>query len=445
MKPENPDVSRRAFIGSVAAAGAAAVSACATASGPRTATMPAAAPPLAAAKAPDGPVLRAGLIGCGGRGRGAAVNFLDAGPNLQIVALADTFPDRVADAQRLLKKERGQEIPDSRCFVGFDAYQKLLDSGVDVVLHATPPHFRPMHAAAVVDASKHLFIEKPVAVDVPGAKSIMETADRAASRGLSVITGTQLRRELPRMAVQQRIRDGAIGDVRAVRAIRNQGALWYRKPQPGWSDMEYMIRDWVNWTWLSGDIIVEQHIHHLDAVLWVLGKQPVNAVGMGAHVRRRTGDQYDFFAIDYDFGDSVHLQTTIRQLNGCANTREEVFIGTKGSANLDGMIYDVAGKQVWKYEGPTNNGLVQEHVDWVTAIRTAKPVNTAKETAISTLMAIMGRDSAYTGKAVAWSDLMASTARLGPTDYTWGPVSIEPKPPLAGIDQGPPLNATTTA
>jgi myo-inositol 2-dehydrogenase/D-chiro-inositol 1-dehydrogenase len=446
MNDEKPDISRRVFIGSVAAAGAAAVSACATAAGPRGQTAP--AQPVAQTltpKAPDGPLLKAGLIGCGGRGRGAAANFLDAGPNLQVVALADVFPDRVAEAQRLLKEKRGQDIPDSRCFVGFDAYRKLLETDVDLVLHATPPHFRPMHMAAAVDARKHLFMEKPVSVDVPGATAVMQTAERAASLGLSIMTGTQLRRELPRMEVQRRIRDGMIGDVRSLRVIRNQGALWYRVPQPGWSDMEYMIRDWVNWQWLSGDIIVEQHIHHLDAVLWVLGKTPVSAVGMGAHVRRRTGDQYDFFSVDYDFDDGVHMHTTIRQLNGCANQREEVFVGSKGSANLDGIIYDLAGKPVWRYEGPTNNGLVQEHVDWVTAIRTGKPINTAKETALSTLMAIMGRDSAYTGKAVPWTELLASTARLGPTEYAWGPVPIEPNAPVAGIDNGPPLNATTAS
>jgi myo-inositol 2-dehydrogenase / D-chiro-inositol 1-dehydrogenase len=447
MSSDKPDISRRVFIGSVAAAGAAAVSACATAAGPRAQTAPVQpTPPVGLApKAPDGPLLKAGLIGCGGRGRGAAANFLDAGPNLQIVALADVFPDRVAEAQRLLKEKRGQDIPDSRCFVGFDAYQKLLETDVDLVLHATPPHFRPLHMPAIVDARKHLFMEKPVSVDVPGAMTVMQTAERAASLGLSIMTGTQLRRELPRMEVQRRIRDGMIGDIRSLRVIRNQGALWYRVPQTGWSEMEYMIRDWVNWQWLSGDIIVEQHIHHLDAVLWVLGKTPVNAVGMGAHVRRRTGDQYDFFSVDYDFDGSVHMHTTIRQLNGCANQREEVFVGTKGSANLDGMIYDLAGKQVWRYDGPTNNGLVQEHVDWVTAIRTGKPINTVKETALSTLMAIMGRDSAYTGKAISWTELLASRARLGPTEYTWGPVPIEPTAPVAGVDNGPPLNATTAS
>jgi myo-inositol 2-dehydrogenase/D-chiro-inositol 1-dehydrogenase len=444
MKRVKSDISRRAFIGSVAAAGAAAMSACASASTPRAQLAPAqGTPENATVKAPDGPVLKAGLIGCGGRGRGAAQNFLDAGPNLQIVALADLFADRVSEGRRLLNEKHGQQIDESKCFTGFDAYQKLIDSGVDVVIHATPPHFRPMHMKAAIDARKHLFMEKPVAVDVPGAKAVMETAEQASTHGLSIVTGTQLRRDLARIEIYKRVRDGAIGDIRALRAIRNQGALWYRTPQPGWSDMEYMVRDWVNWTWLSGDIIVEQHIHHLDAMLWVLGKTPVKATGMGAHARRPTGDQYDFFSIDYEYDDGVHMHSTIRQLNGCANERQEVIIGTKGSASFDGMIYDLAGKRVWKYEGPANDPLVQEHADWVTSIRTGKPVNTAKETALATLIAIMGRDSAYTGKAVTWEDLLASTNRLGPTEYALGPLPFKPEAPVPGVNPGPPLTTTT--
>jgi predicted dehydrogenase len=438
MKPEKPEVSRRAFIGSVTAAGAAAVAA--GAGGTRLGAQTTNGAQTRTTRAPDGPLLKAGLIGCGGRGCGAAANFIDAGPNLQVVALADLFQDRVTEARRLLLKEKGQDIPESRCFTGFDAYQKLLESGVDVVLTATPPHFRPMHAAAIVEARKHAFLEKPLGVDVPGVLAIMKTAERASSLGLSIMTGTQLRRELPRMEVQKRVRDGAIGDIRSVRAIRNQGALWYRVPEPGWSDMEYMVRDWVNWGWLSGDIIVEQHIHHLDAMLWVLGKTPVSAVGMGAHVRRKTGDQFDFFSVDYQYEDGVHMHSTIRQLNGCANGRDESIVGTKGTANLDGEIFDLSGKSVWKYDGPTNNSVVQEHVDWVTAIRSGKPINTAKETALSTLMAIMGRDSAYTGKGITWTDLLASTNRLGPSQYALGPVALKPIAPVAGVDHGPPLN-----
>ena len=442
MSEEKPDLGRRAFLESVAAVGAAAA---VSAYGSASLRAHASAQPggVATPKAPDGPVLKAGLIGCGGRGRGAAQNFLDAGPNLQIVALADVFPDRVTEARKILKERRGQDIAEAKCFSGFDGFQKLLESGVDVVLHATPPHFRPHHMEAVVAARKHMFLEKPVAVDVPGSTKVMQLAEQASSLGLSIMTGTQLRRDAARMEVVKRVRDGAIGDIRAMRTIRNQGALWYRVPQAGWSEMEYMIRDWVNWTWLSGDIIVEQHIHHLDSILWLTGKPPIKAVGMGARARRKTGDQYDFFSIDYEYEDGVHMHSTIRQLNGCANVRDETIVGTKGAAKMDGEIVDLAGKPVWKFSGPANDSLVQEHVDFVTAIRMEKPINTAKETALSTLMAIMGRDSAYSGAAITWADLLASTSRLGPTQYALGPVGMKAVAPVPGVDQGAPMTTTS--
>jgi myo-inositol 2-dehydrogenase / D-chiro-inositol 1-dehydrogenase len=392
--------------------------------------------PLATVKAPDGRPLTAGLVGCGGRGTGAAVNFLDAASNVKITALADVFPDRLKQARTLLAK-RGQEIPETRCFEGFDGYQKLIASGVDIVLLATPPHFRPAHFAAAVEAKKHTFLEKPIAVDGPGVRSVMETAKKASAAGLSVMTGTQLRLLRARIETRKRILGGEIGDIVAMRAFRNQGALWYRERQPNWSDMEYMIRDWVNWNWLSGDHIVEQHIHHLDSISWVIGKPPLRAVGMGARMRRATGDQYDFFSTDYTFDRNVHLHSTIRQISGCANLRDESIVGTKGAANLEGIITDLSGKEVWRYDGPEVDPIVQEHADLINAIRTDKPINTAEQTAISTLIAIMGRDTAYTGKAIAWDEALNSTERLGPSTYALGPVPLKPVAPVPGRDTEP--------
>jgi myo-inositol 2-dehydrogenase / D-chiro-inositol 1-dehydrogenase len=394
--------------------------------------------PLATIKAPDGRPLAAGLVGCGGRGTGAAVNFLDAAPNVKITALADLFPDRLKQARTLLAK-RGQDIPEARCFDGFDGYQKLIAaSGVDIVLLATPPHFRPAHFAAAVEAKKHTFLEKPIAVDGPGVRSVMETAKKAASAGLSVMTGTQLRRLRARIETRQRILGGEIGDIVAMRAFRNQGALWYRERQAAWSDMEFMIRDWVNWNWLSGDHIVEQHIHHLDSIAWVIGKPPLRAVGMGARLRRPTGDQYDFFSTDYTFEPNVHLHSTIRQVSGCANLRDESIAGTKGTASLEGIITDLSGKETWRYNGPEVDPIVQEHADFINAIRADKPINTAEQTAISTLVAIMGRDSAYTGKTITWEEAMNSTERLGPSTYALGPVTtLKPVAPVPGRDTEP--------
>ena len=427
-------VNRRDFLGQFAAAGTA------LALGTR-ADAQVTRDVLGAPKAPDGQVLKAGLIGCGGRGRGAMINFLDAGPNLQLTALADLFPDRLEAARQQLKADKGIDVPANRCFTGFDAHQKLIDSGVDIVLNCTPPHFRPMHFAACVEAGKHCFLEKPLGVDAAGVRSVLATSEKASSKGLAVMTGTQLRREQPRMEVRNRVIDGAIGDILSARAFRNQGALWYRQRQAGWSDMEYMIRDWVNWTWLSGDHIVEQHIHHLDAMLWVLGAPPIKAVGMGAHLRRPTGDQYDFFSVDYEFENGVHLHSTIRQLSGCANLRDETFVGTKGTASLDkALILDRSGKVIYKHEGEPNDALVQEHADFVTSIRSGKPVNAVKPTAMATLMAIMGRESAFTGKAVTWQETMASDQRLGPMTYALGPLEMAAKAPVPGMDAEPITN-----
>lgn len=394
--------------------------------------------PLATIKAPDGRPLSAGLVGCGGRGTGAAVNFLDAASNVKITALADVFPDRLKQARTLLAK-RGQDIPESRCFDGFDGYQKVIAaSGIDVVLFATPPHFRPAHFAAAVEAGKHTFLEKPIAVDGPGVRSVIETAKKAKDKGLSVMTGTQLRLLRARIETRQRILGGEIGDIVAMRAFRNQGALWYRERQSNWSDMEFMIRDWVNWNWLSGDHVVEQHIHHLDSIAWVIGKPPLRAVGMGGRMRRPTGDQYDFFSTDYTFAPNVHLHSTIRQISGCANLRDEAIVGTKGAASLEGIITDLSGKEVWRYNGPEVDPIVQEHADLINAIRRDKPINTAEQTAISTLVAIMGRDSAYTGKSITWEEAMNSTERLGPSTYALGPMTaLKPIAPVPGRDTEP--------
>jgi myo-inositol 2-dehydrogenase/D-chiro-inositol 1-dehydrogenase len=423
-------IDRRDFLGAVAAASATLVTS-------RSSAQPA-RETLGPPRAPEGARLKAGLIGCGGRGRGAMLNYLEAGPSLEVTALADVFPDRVAAAREQLKKVRGIDVPESRCFTGFDAFQQLIATDVDVVLHCTPPHFRPAHFAAATAAGKHSFLEKPIAVDPVGVRAVVATAEQAATRGLSVMTGTQLRRDASRVEIRNRVLDGAIGDILAIRAFRNQGALWYRTRQDGWSDMEWMLRDWVNWNWLSGDHIVEQHIHHLDTMVWVMGRPPVRAVGMGGRARRPTGDQYDFFSVDYTFDDGVHMHSTIRQVRGCANLRDETLVGTRGRASFDqAAIFDRDGKVVWKFTGEGNDALVQEHADLVTAIRTGKPVNTAKDTAISTLVAIMGRESAYTGRAVMYDEALASDERLGPKTYALSDVELPAEAPRPGQDSEP--------
>ena len=394
-------------------------------------------------QAVDGKELKAGLIGCGGRGTGAAVDFLRAGKNLKIVALGDVFKDRIDDCRRKLKESQNAEVADEKCFVGFDAFEKVIDSGVDIIILATPPHFRPEHFAAAVNAKKHVFMEKPVAVDPVGARSVIASSKKAEALGLVVGTGTQRRHQRDYVATWKEIYEGAIGEVVGANVYWNQSQLWYRTPQKGMSEMEAMIRDWVNWTWLSGDHIVEQHVHNLDVAAWFTEKYPTRAVGFGSRQRRVTGDQYDNFSIDFEYDNGMHVHSMCRQINGCENNVSEIIMGTNGYSNCRNEIFNSKGEVIWKYKYPTNekgeeetdkmiSPYVQEHIDMVTAIRNNKPYVEAEATAKSTLCAIMGRMSAYTGKAVKWEEVMNSDLKLGPNEYKLGNVVIPKIVPVPG-------------
>ncbi len=399
-------------------------------------------------RAPDGKVIKAGLIGCGGRGTGAAINFLDAGPNLQITALGDVFQDKIDSCRAKLKEEKNVEIADENCFTGFDSFEKVIDSGVDLVLLCTPPHFRPSHVEAAVNARKHVFMEKPVAVDPVGARSVRASAKKAEAIGLSMVSGTIRRVQKDYMETQRRVANGEIGEITGANIIRNGGALWYRTRQPEWSDMEYMLRNWVNFCWLSGDHITEQFIHEIDVMNWHLGRNPVRAVGWGGRQRRITGDQYDFFSIEYEYDNGLRVHCAARQINGCTNKKVEQINGTKGYANAAGKIYDLKGNLVWEYPHPkeeeTNsewkvtNPFVQEHINLVTAIRTESPISDAEAQINSTLVTIMGRISAYTGKDVTWEEMLNSNLYLGPETYALGSVpGIREEISLAGESSSP--------
>ncbi len=373
--------------------------------------------------APEGKELKAGVIGCGGRGSGAAMNFLDAGPGVTITALGDVFHDRL-DSLKGKLKERGVEVADENCFVGFDAYEKVIDSGVDVVILATPPKFRPEQFEAAVKARKHVFMEKPVAVDPTGIRRVIAAAKMAESLELKIVTGTQRRHEHSYINLMKEVNDNnGIGELISGAVYWNGGQLWYRTNQPSWTEMEWMIRDWVNWCWLSGDHIVEQHVHNLDVAHWFFDKMPVKALGFGSRQRRVTGDQYDNFAVDFVYDDGRHLTSTCRQINGCANGVYEVFQGTKAIATTGGhkpQIVDAAGNQLFVAEGSETSPYVQEHIDLVTCIRKNIPINEAERTALSTMMALMGRVSAYTGKEVTFEEMMNSDMKLGPDTYIMG-------------------------
>ncbi len=436
-------ISRRNFLGKAVSAGVAGavmpsfIAGCA-ADGKKSVVVP-----VMLDKAPDGPMLKAGVIGCGDRASGAAEQWMTAGPNVTITALGDLFPDKMGSYRNYLKEKTGVEVADENCFLGFDAYQKVIDSGVDVVIIATPPVFRPLHFAAAVEAKKHVFMEKPVAVDPEGARQIMASARKAQALGLSVVTGTQRRHQRDYVATWAEIAGGSIGEIVSANCYWNQGKLWHVNPKAEWSEMEAMIRNWVNWTWVSGDHIVEQHVHNIDVINWFTGSHPVKAVGFGSRLRRVTGDCYDNFSVDYTFENGMHLHSMSRQINGCANNVSEYIRGEKGWSNCRNTIWDDKGNEVWKYEyplgedgKPTNSPIVnpywQEHIDLLTAIRTNNPINEAENTAISTLVGIMGRISAYTGKEVTWEEMMNSDLKLGPKVFVMGPANVPTDIPVAG-------------
>jgi predicted dehydrogenase len=396
-------------------------------------------------QAPDGTPLKAGLIGCGGRGTGAAINFLKSGPNLEITMLVDLFPDRMASCRKAIKEKTGHEVTDENCLLGFEEYKKVMESDVDIVMLATPPNFRPGHFAAAIEARKHVFMEKPVAVDPVGARMIIASSRKAEGLGLIVGTGTQRRHQRDYVATYKQIYEGAIGKIVSANCYWNQDQLWFRNPQKNWTEMEYMIRDWVNWSWLSGDHIVEQHVHNIDVINWFTGLRPVKAVGFGARHRRVTGDQYDFFSIDFEYENEIRVHSMCRQITGCENNVSEYIRGTEGYSNCQNTIYNVDGSIKWQYDypkdeqgNPTEGVKIspydQEHIDLVTAIRENKPYTEAENTAISTMTAIMGRISAYTGKETTWEEMMGSNFKLGPKEYKMGAVDVDKDIPVPGSD-----------
>jgi predicted dehydrogenase len=384
--------------------------------------------------------LKIALIGCGGRGNGALGNCMEAathidGLELELVATADWFKQK---AEATGKK---YQLDASKCFGGADAYKKLLDTNVDVVLIATSPNFRPVHFEAAIKAGKHVFMEKPVAVDPPGARKIIEVGKLAKQKGLGVVAGTQRRHQANYQRIQYAVERGAIGQIAGGCVWWCGGALWYRTKNPNESDADYMVRNWVSFTEMSGDHIVEQHVHNLDVANWYIGHPPDNALGFGGRARRKTGDQFDFFSIDYDYGDGVRIHSMCRQINGTDGGVREFFAGTEGQTWGDGGL---KGKEINPPDFPDRNAYVQEHVDLLESILKDEPLNEAWNVATSTLTAIMGRISTYTGKLVRWKDLMENTSSpwynltLKPTamDFEMGEVVAPPDDvfPIPGRD-----------
>lgn len=424
-------LSRRDFLYGSAMAAAAGLTGCAA--GDRTA---AGLPPGdgeaaagVAARAAAGERIRVGVIGAGYRGTGAAIDCVRAGGNIEIVAIGDLFRDRVEESRKTLAKEVGEhlKVTDDTCFSGFDNHKGVLSVPLDLVILAAPPGFRPAHFEAAVDAGKHVFMEKPVAVDPVGVRRVMAAADKADARGLCVVAGTQRRHDPIYVETMQRIRDGAIGEIIAAQCYWNQEDLWHKAHQPEWSDMEWQCRNWLYFTWLSGDHIVEQHVHNLDVINWALGGPPVKAVGMGGR-SVRTGPEFghifDHFAVEYEYASGVRVLSMCRQQKGTSTRVGERLVGTRGTANPFGRI-DGPEKWEWDKSRAPVNPYEQEHAALISAIRTGRRVNEGRQIAESTLTAILGRMCAYTGREIKY-DWVLNSSRLDltPARMEFGPLPV---------------------
>jgi predicted dehydrogenase len=382
--------------------------------------------------------LKVGLIGCGGRGSGAAAQALLADKNVKLWAMADVFEDRLElSLSSLQKKEEIAakiDVSKERQFIGFDAYQQVI-ACCDVVLLTTPPHFRPRHLKAAVDAGRHVFAEKPVAVDAPGVRSVLATCELAKQKKLSVVSGLCIRYDNGFRETVRRLQAGAIGEITTLIANDYRGPIWVKPRQPDWSDMVWQMRNWYYFTWLSGDFNVEQHVHFLDVCSWIMqDAHPVSAVGMGGR-QQRTGPEfgniYDHFAVVYEFANGAKMFSNCRQQVGCKNDISAQVFGTKGRAQLSerrkGLRIQTTSE--WVFDGPENQMYQTEHDELFASIRRGEPINNGEYMARSTLIAIMGRMAAYTGKEITWEMALNSQEDLTPPHYDW---NLElPVPPIA--------------
>jgi predicted dehydrogenase len=354
---------------------------------------------LPAVHAQGSDAVNVALIGCGGRGSQAAINAMKADP-------------------------------------GFDGYKRVLDSDVKVVLLCTTPHFRPLHLKAAIDAGKHVFCEKPVAVDAPGVRSVLKTCEEAKEKKLAVVSGLCWRYDLGVRETIKRIKEGAIGDIVAIQENYLTGTLWHRgtrEEHPEWSEMEYQMRNWMYYTWLSGDHNVEQHIHSLDKALWLMDdKPPVAAYGMGGRqvrVEPKWGNIYDHHAVVYEWANGVRVYSFTRQMSGqkLFNQTEDIILGTKGQANVIKHEITPTGGETWRYRGDKPSMYDVEHVELFKSIKEGQPINNGQYMSYSTMLAILGRMCTYTGQRITWDEAMSSKLDMTPESYEWGPVKLPPE------------------
>ena len=418
-KKETLNLSRRAFIKTSAALGAAT-----WASG--TSRM----------YASGSDKIRLGLIGCGGRGTYDTTNCLNCAENVELVAMGDLFRDRIENSRNRLTQKLGEKVKvsDDTCFVGWDAHKKVLDCDVDLVILTEPPHFRPWHLRAAVEAGKHVFMEKPVAVDPVGVRSVIESSQLADQKNLTIVAGTQSRRMAHLIEGMKRIHNGDIGRIVGGQCLRIGGGMltWSeatRQRRPDWSDMEWHLRRWLFLTWLSGDFIVEMHVHNLDRMNWAMDAHPVQCIALGGRQARTSpeyGNIYDHISVEYEYPDGVRIEYMGSQIDKMTYRQDARVIGTKGRAYTHEGDFIIDGPKPFKYDGPSPSPVIQQHADQIGAIRAGKHLNEGRRIAESTMTCIMGRMSAYTGRALKWDWAMkASKLDLTPPNYEFGSIPPE--------------------
>ncbi len=397
--------------------------------------------------------VRVGLIGCGSRGSGAVKDAFvastwEGGIPIKLVAMGDAFEFRLNAAHQSLSSEEQfasmMDVPTERQFVGLDAYEKVLGCDVDMVILATPPGFRPQHFAAAVQAGKHVFMEKPVAVDAAGVRQVLEAAKVAKDKSLGVGVGLQRHHQKTYQETVQRLHDGMIGDIHTLRCYWNGGGVWTdrgrdkNRPETG-TEMRYQMDNWYYFTWLSGDHIVEQHIHNLDVCNWVKNAYPVWAQGMGGREVRTsedTGEIFDHHAVEFMYEDGSRMYSFCRHIPNCWDSVSEACQGSKGSADISGARINVNGESPWRYRGERNAPYRQEHFDLLTSIKAGTPYNEAENGAYSSMTAIMGRMATYSGKALSWQDVLNSEIRLGPDPgFTFDTTPPTPTVAVPGITE----------
>jgi len=374
--------------------------------------------------------IRVGLIGCGGRGTYDTDNCLTAGEGVELVAMGDIFKDRLENCRETLRKNLPDKVKvnEDTCFVGWDAYKKVIAcDNVNLVILTAPPHFRPEHLKAAIEAGKHVFMEKPVAIDPTGIRSVIKSAELADEKKLTIVAGTQMRRISHLVEGIKSIQDGALGQILSGQCVRIGGGMldWGpRERQTNWPDMEWQLRRWLFWTWLSGDFVVEMHVHNLDIMNWVLGGHPIQCIGMGGRQVRTSpeyGNVYDHFAIEYEYPNSIRIEYMGAQIDGFSDRNDQRLVGTKGSAYIDFGRTVIEGENQREYTWDSSDPCLRQHADQIAAIREGRELNEGRRIAESTMTCIMGRMSAYTGRALKWDWVMnASKLDLTPPKDEFG-------------------------